>query len=252
VIETRICHHCGRTQPASAAFCAACGQEFRAPRFAEEAPPPVPSWERRAGLQGKPAVRVTVAMLAASVVAVPFMFGDLDPTDWLILDALMVGVVSVCVVLERGALTPSLRASGGVWLLLAVPAGYALQWLGALWTLALERWSGIDSSGSEFVELPTWILFLTIVLVPAIFEELAFRGIFLRSARTFLRPLPAHLLTAAAFAAIHFRPLMLPFHFGIGLALGALRERSGSLWPPMLLHAVNNALAVGLLPGAPG
>lgn len=234
----------------SAAYCAACGQEFRAPRIDEESPPPVPSWERRAGLQGKPAVRVTVAMLAALVVAVPFMFGELEPTDWLILDALMAGVVLGCVVLERGALTPSLRASGGLWLLLAVPAGYVLQWLGWLWSLVLERGGGAAPEGA-FVEMPTWILFLTIVLVPAIFEELAFRGIFLRSARTFLRPLPAHLLTAAAFAAIHFQPLMLPFHFGIGLALGALRERSGSLWPPMLLHAVNNALAVGLLPGAP-
>lgn len=251
MIPTQDCRHCGRTQAASAAFCAACGLEFRPPRLDRETPPPVPSWELRASMQGRPAVRVLVALLAALIVAVPFYFADTGVAGWLFVDALVVGVVLGCVALEGGALTPSLRASGGWWLLAAVPVGFLMQACGWLWVQLLYGMEVVDTSDADSFELPGWLLVVSIVLVPAIFEELAFRGIFLRSAQIFLRPVPAHLLTAAVFAGIHFTPLMLPFHFTMGLALGALRAVSGSLWPPILMHAVNNALAIGLLPGSP-
>ena len=252
MIATRSCPHCGREQAASAAFCEACGQEFRSPRFEQETPPPVPSWERRAGLQGRSAVRVMIALLAALAVAVPFLLDGAERTGtWLIVDALLVGVVLGCTVMERGSLVPLLRNSGGIWLLLALPAAYLMQGLGWLWFRALLVLVPETAFAEAFLPQAAWLLLLSAVLVPAIFEELAFRGIFLRSARVFLRPVPAQLLTATAFAAIHFQPLSFPFHFTLGLALGGLRAVSGSLWPPILLHAVNNAIAVGLLPGGP-
>ncbi|MDA1259838.1 MAG: CPBP family glutamic-type intramembrane protease [Planctomycetota bacterium] len=252
MIATLSCRHCGREQPASANFCAGCGLEFRSTRFGEEAPPPVPSWERRAGLQGRSAIRVVMALLIALAVSIPFaVFSPDTVATWLFIDAMIAGVVIACVVLERGALGPLLKASGGFWLLLAVPAAYVMQGLGWLWMKVLDRSDQILEAEPSEAWLPVWMLLLSIVVVPALFEELAFRGIFLRSARLFLRPLPAHLLTAAAFALIHFQPMVLPFHFAMGLALGGLRAGSGSLWPPILLHAANNALAAGLLPGSP-
>lgn len=252
MIATRACHHCGREQPASAAFCAACGQEFRAPRFGDEVPPPVPSWDRRAGLQGKPAMRVMVALLAALAAAAPFALGGFAPsTSLLVFYAVVGAVVLFCAAQERDAIAPLLLRSGGVWLLLAAPAAYATQGFGWLWVQLLQRADALEELEGIGAVMPSWALLLGVVLAPAVFEELAFRGIFLRNAQNFLRPWPAHLATAFAFAAIHLQPLMLPFHFGMGLALGGLRVASGSLWPSMILHAVNNALAAGLLPGSP-
>ncbi len=50
--------------------------------------------------------------------------------------------------------------------------------------------------------------------------------------------------TAAAFALAHGAIVDLPWVFTTGLGLGYLRARSGSLYPPMLLHGVVNGVAV--------
>jgi hypothetical protein len=251
VIETRPCPHCGCAQLPSAAFCSACGFEFRAPRFGDEPPPPVPSWDRRARLQGKPAIRVVAAILAALAASLPLHLLARDATALLLLDALLAGVVLGCVALERGALAPALAASGGWLLALAVPAAYAVQALGWIWVRILKSALGEPPGGHPFAGMPLWVQWVSVVAVAGIFEELAFRGVFLRSAKIFLRPVAAHLLTAGAFAAIHFNPPLFPYHFLVGLTLGWLRERSGSLWPPILMHAAHNAAVLGLLPGAP-
>lgn len=252
MIPTRNCPYCSAVQPASASFCGACGHEFRAPRRAEETPPPVPSVERRFQAQGGAATRVLIALLAVLAVAVPLHYLPTSESwDALVLDAAVALVVLACVAMERGALAPALRAHGGPWLLAAAPLAWLMQAFGALWFALLAGWLDLPIDESPMPDLPVWLLWVSVVLVPAVFEEIAFRGIFLRSARLLLRPMPAQLLTAGCFAAIHFQPLSFPFHFALGLALGLLRERSGSLWPPMLLHALNNALAIGLIPGGP-
>ncbi len=69
-------------------------------------------------------------------------------------------------------------------------------------------------------------------------EELVFRGA--------LWPHLGLWGTSALFAACHWAPIRslrsYPlFVLGVGLLLGWLRERSGSLWPPILLHVVVNA-----------
>ncbi len=197
MIPTRLCAQCGSTQPQSAAFCAACGHEFRPPRRLDSLPPPVPTWDRRALLQGRPAIRVLIAMIVAIAVTVPFAILEPEDSTYILLyDAVMVGVVLGCVALERGSLIPSLRATGGLWLLLAVPVGYAMAWLGWVWLQAVRAWFDDGQVGIPFDGAPTWILWLSIVILPAVFEELAFRGIFLRTAQIFLRPGWAQFATA--------------------------------------------------------
>ena len=55
-------------------------------------------------------------------------------------------------------------------------------------------------------------------------------------------------ITAALFASIHFDIANWVPLFFLGLALGALRERTCALWPCMALHVVNNALVVLIIP----
>ena len=88
---------------------------------------------------------------------------------------------------------------------------------------------------------PLWSAFALISLAPAVFEELAFRGYLLARFGQLMLRRDAILLQAALFAIAHFSVVVLPSHFVIGLALGWLRVRTGSLLPPMAVHAAWNA-----------
>ncbi len=54
--------------------------------------------------------------------------------------------------------------------------------------------------------------------------------------------------SAILFAAMHADPYRFLFTMTIGLVLGALRLRTGSLWPPVLAHVTLNALTFAIAP----
>ena len=91
---------------------------------------------------------------------------------------------------------------------------------------------------------PLWTMFLLISVMPAIFEELAFRGVIQSSLERVLNARDAWLIQAALFSVLHLSPLMFPSHFLMGLCFGYMRRRSRSIYPGMLLHACWNALVV--------
>lgn len=85
---------------------------------------------------------------------------------------------------------------------------------------------------------------LLIAVQPGIFEELAFRGVILGGVRHVLSPMEAIVVSAAMFMIIHLAVPSFPHLFVMGLALGWLRVRTGSLYPGMLLHFCHNLLCV--------
>ena len=100
-----------------------------------------------------------------------------------------------------------------------------------------------------FLQMDTlWDLFYTILViavVPAIGEELLFRGYLQQKLGNWLRnPHTAILITAFLFSAIHFHFQGIIPRFVLGVLLGYLFYWSNSLWLPILAHFVNNAQAV--------
>ena len=87
-----------------------------------------------------------------------------------------------------------------------------------------------------------------IALLPALCEELVMRGVLLPALAARAGPPLAVGLTAATFAIIHFDPIRLLFTLVLGLALGVLRLRTGSLWPPVIVHLTLNALTFAIAP----
>jgi sodium transport system permease protein len=91
---------------------------------------------------------------------------------------------------------------------------------------------------------------IAIALVPALCEETLFRGAVLGSLRAAMPAAPAVGLQALLFAMIHIDVTpggsaggyRVPFAFAVGLALGALRLRTGSLAAPALAHGLLNAV----------
>lgn len=91
---------------------------------------------------------------------------------------------------------------------------------------------------------PVWSMFLLVSATPAVFEELAFRGVIQSTLERVLGGREAWLIQAALFSALHLTPLAFPSHFAMGLCFGYMRTRSRSLYPGMLLHAAWNALVL--------
>jgi len=102
-------------------------------------------------------------------------------------------------------------------------------------------------SGREPAEMAVVATFLAPVA-----EEVAFRGYAQSALRTWARPWPAVASGAFLFAAMHLDPVRFPAVLLLGLAFGWMALRSGSIWPSVAAHAVNNGLgsALALLGGA--
>ena len=86
---------------------------------------------------------------------------------------------------------------------------------------------------------------LVIAIVPAIGEELLFRGYLQQSFSKWLsNPHVAIIVTAVLFSAIHLHFQAFLPRFILGVLLGYLFYWSGSLWLPILAHFANNAQVV--------
>ena len=95
---------------------------------------------------------------------------------------------------------------------------------------------------------PFLCLWITLAVVPAISEELCFRGM-LQPLITRLLPISSNrhlpwLLTALLFSLLHFSPIGFVSRFILGYTLSYLTSATGRLYAPILLHLVNNTLAL--------
>lgn len=84
---------------------------------------------------------------------------------------------------------------------------------------------------------------MCIAVVPAFSEEWFFRGYIQTRLIQRMRPWLAILLTSVLFAAFHFSPIHAIMVLPIGLWLGFIAYRSGSIIPAMLGHGYNNSLS---------
>lgn len=125
-----------------------------------------------------------------------------------------------------------------------------------LFMLGLTEWM---ANGNEDLQTPFMndvvsgtkslpMLIITVGLLAPIFEELLFRGfIFKGLERGILGGHGTVWLTSIVFAAIHLQyalPIVLMI-IPMGLLLGYSRMYSGSLLVPIVLHVLNNTIAIG-------
>jgi membrane protease YdiL (CAAX protease family) len=82
---------------------------------------------------------------------------------------------------------------------------------------------------------------VTVCIIAPVLEEMLFRGIILRSFLRQYTPGRAILVSALLFGLAHLNIYQFVAGALIGLLLGWLYERTRSLWPGILLHAVYNS-----------
>ena len=123
------------------------------------------------------------------------------------------------------------------------------QWMGNLEqeaTKQMQQFLKADHIGDVIVNV------LIIALLPAICEEVCFRGALQRIMIHITKNAwTGIILTSILFSGLHFQfQGFLPRMF-LGLVLGAVYWYSGSLWPSILAHFVNNAIQVVVVSYAP-
>ena len=97
----------------------------------------------------------------------------------------------------------------------------------------------------EDLSLPAALLL--IALLPAVCEELFFRGYVFCAVRQKIKPKAAIVLTAFLFALYHMSLVRLPLTFLPGILLTIALYYTGSIFIPMIMHFLNNAIAVLLM-----
>ena len=131
------------------------------------------------------------------------------------------------------------------------PIGYTLFVFGiclifnAAMTYLFPWYRDIFVAEAEIYENTTDIIlyFVSAAVLPAIFEELVFRGICISC----LRPMGtkfAVIVSAVIFGLSHVDPLQSLFAFLFGLLIGGAFVATGSIWPGVLLHFFNNSISV--------
>ena len=87
-------------------------------------------------------------------------------------------------------------------------------------------------------------LIVTFCLFPAVLEEIAYRGLMQHWLQTAIAPWKALVLASFLFAVTHLSLLSLPYLFLVGLLLGWAKQRTGSLYPSMLIHFLHNLVVI--------
>jgi sodium transport system permease protein len=152
---------------------------------------------------------------------------------------------------------------GTCWPLVAALAGAALVGAGLFLigaaTLLAVRGTAFSDEARQLTERllalmrerPTWLVWCLIALLPAVCEELLFRGwalaAFAGQPRSPGRTAWAILAQAACFAIFHLLPERMPQTFLLGAVLGWITVTTGSLLPAIVGHLAHNSMAVLLV-----
>lgn len=90
------------------------------------------------------------------------------------------------------------------------------------------------------------LLVLGVGIIAPLFEEFLLRGLLFGSIRHMFDEHATVALTAGVFAVMHMQydPAVMLLILPMGIVLGYARARSGSIWVPVLIHALNNLLTV--------
>jgi membrane protease YdiL (CAAX protease family) len=104
-----------------------------------------------------------------------------------------------------------------------------------------------EEIAERFGSLPAQILL--IVIAAPLAEEICFRGFLFGGLRKRMPMIPAALAGGLFFGLLHFSTgwSAVPLLVVLGAMFAVVYEKTGSLWPPIILHAVNNGLALAVL-----
>jgi membrane protease YdiL (CAAX protease family) len=239
------CGKCGGALRTAALYCPRCGTRTASVEQEAEVKvePAAPAVDRSHELR-------VVGLLYGLLLLTSFVFGifylvepEGDFQTWV---SLVYAAVILCFAARYSheilaLMRPSFDRNTGKMLAIATAVQFVL--LGAVFYLLEETGIPFERVTDEMRrhDYALWQLLVLYSLAPALYEEIAFRGIIFERLRRVLGEREGWLVQAALFSVLHLSPVIFPTHFAMGLIFGWLRVRTGSLIPGMILHAAWNA-----------
>jgi len=208
------------------------------------------------GATPSPGAAFAAALLIAGLMF--FMAPRLSETNLPTMSLMMqLAFVLTPVLVMTGFLTSSyrrtllLRWPGVTWMAAAVVLAITVQpliveffhWLMQYVTVP-EELKKIERALHEARDKMPLLLLTGLALAPGVCEELTFRGFVLNGVLRSHRVGGAIFISALLFAAVHLNPIQFPNALVLGLLLGLLAVRSGSILPGILFHAIHNGISV--------
>ncbi|MBX9655544.1 CPBP family intramembrane metalloprotease [bacterium] len=119
----------------------------------------------------------------------------------------------------------------------ALMAGTLLEKL-----MPIENPEGLQHAVNTLMDRPLWQTLLLAAVLPAVTEELVFRGIILGGLLQRYRPPLAILVSSVLFGVSHMIPQQMILTTLVGIVLGIIATRTGSVWASMIAHALHNGI----------
>lgn len=206
------------------------------------------------------AAAIIPVVLAGVFTIVLSLFGlvneGYDKTEWytycsFLLPQLAFALTAALILVwTKSSFQATVRSQACRWkyFLLAVLLQFGLFSLSELNGLFLE-FLGRFGYKNEGIVLPSldgfgvYGVLLTVAVLPAVFEEIIFRGIVLKGLRVF-GAVGAVLICGALFSLYHQNPAQTIYQFCCGAAFALLALRAGSILPTVLAHFLNNAAII--------
>ncbi|MCA9152906.1 MAG: CPBP family intramembrane metalloprotease, partial [Planctomycetales bacterium] len=135
----------------------------------------------------------------------------------------------------------------GMLALVAHPASAALsEFLQKVYPISPDALAVLGEISKMLQDAPLWQVVLLMAVVPAICEELAFRGFVLSGLRHLGHKGMAIVISALFFGVVHAFLQQSINAFIMGMLLAYIAVQTGSLFPGIVFHAVHNGLAIAL------
>lgn len=236
-ITERICINCGTKLAIEAKFCNNCGFTQAISKTYDS------NWQRTlVGLLCFFGVLTIVCLIGN-------FSGDTDIDFLLLIDLLFIVVTVTGAAIMWNDIKPFLKWNnfnilkvigyGLLAVLLAIIVNIIIDWLN-------KSMFGVEVyyyKAFEHLKYAKLITILMIAVQPALFEELAFRGVIQSGLSKIIEPQQAIYLTAFLFAIIHMSFISLFWLIPFAVLLSYLRNKENTLWYGVMMHFLFNATA---------
>jgi len=226
-------------------------------------------WARRLWQDRQPVATPMQAYFAAALVLIALFFGKLAVTT---MPQTFAGIAKLIIVPQIGLIlaptllmaiicTRSLRLSlrltmpsSPYALPMAVLFGFTLHpiyvlfatWISAIYPISENAIAAMKPFTEQISSAPWLYVVLLMAILPAVCEELAYRGFMFGGLVRDGSPLRAVLVTSVVFGISHGVLQQSISATCMGLIIGWIAWRTGSVLPGMLIHLISNALSVSI------
>jgi uncharacterized protein len=254
-LQQGSCDYCGHPLDPRVYFCPGCSKPYCPVELMLT--PSAPVFENiETNLRTKAPEIWTVFFSFLSALVVTSFLGmaiwgteDDEPTMLLVSFVLFVAT-AICAIRYWQDLKPLLKAPGifkiAAWLGLVALAPMLLLNYGYHSFLIDLLDIEVDDYDEYFTS--TYGALVFICIMPAIVEEVAFRGIIQHRLEKVVSPWIAMGAASILFSSAHLNLLSAPYLALVGMLLGWMKWKTGSLYPPMIAHFVHNYIVITYFP----